>query len=400
MGDFTSGRLVYQQYRGNPRGRGHSGLFLFDIASGARSKVPEVNSRQWEYWPSTSGSWLLFARWNPNKEVRRVFLYNLDTGERRVLDRTRGRNAFLGPGQVNGNFAVWYACRPRCDVFRYDIASRAETMIENPGSYQRAPSVTPGGTAYFSRGGKRCGTSVSLVRAPAQGAQEVLVKLQKGLDIGDTYAHGPPDGSSEVYYERNVCGRAAASDIYKVRETSLATLTVQVAGPGTVISSPGGINCSPDCAEDYETGTAVTLAAHPASGHSFVGWGGACSGTDPCQLTMDASKEVTATFLASGSFTVRKDTDPPRDRSFEFETNPDVSSGRFMLADDGERTFTRLATRSYSVTELIEGNWQLQGVRCIGGGTDTQEEQPGPTATIALDPGESIRCTFFNERDR
>jgi hypothetical protein len=399
MGDFASGRLVFQQYRGNPRRRGHSGLFLFDISTGARSKVPEVNSRQWEYWPSTSGAWLLFARWNPNKEVRRLFLYNLDTGERRILDRTKGKNAFLGPGQVNGNYATWYVCRPRCDVFRYDIGTRAEVMIENPGLFQRAPSVTPGGTVYFSRGGKRCGTSVSLVRAPVQGPQEVLVKLQKGLDIGDTYAHGPPDGSSEVYYERNVCGRAAASDIYKVRETSLATLTVQLAGSGTVISSPGGINCPPDCAEDYEVGTVVTLAAHPAEGYSFAGWSGACTGTAPCQVTMNSSKEVTATFLAAGSFTVRKETSPPRERSFTFETSPNVSGGPFTLIDDGSRTFAGLATRSYSVTEVTEDNWQLQGVSCTGGGSDTQEQQSGPTATIGLDPGESILCTFFNQRN-
>jgi hypothetical protein len=400
MGDFTSGHLVYQQYRGNPRGHGRSGLFLFDIASGARTKVPEVNTRQWEYWPSTSGAWLLFARWNPNKEVRRLFLHNLDTGERRILDRTKGRNAFLGPGQVNGNYAVWYACRPRCDVFRHDIGSRAEAMIDNPGAFQRAPSVTPGGTVYFSRGGKRCGTSVSLVRASVPGAQEVLVELQKGLDIGDTYAHGQPDGSREVYYERNVCGRAAASDIYKVRETSLATLTVQLAGPGTVISSPGGINCPPDCAEDYEAGTVVTLAAHPASGHSFAGWGGACTGTEPCQLTMDASKEVTATFVESGSITVRKETDPSgASRGFTFEINPNVSGGPFTLADDGARTFTGLATRSYDITEQRPGDgWRLRGINCTGGGSDTQEQiESGRTVTIGLDPGEDVVCTFVNE---
>jgi uncharacterized repeat protein (TIGR02543 family) len=398
MGDFTAGRLVYQQYRGNPRGRGRSGLHLFDIASGARSKVPEVNSRQWEYWPSTSGAWILFARWNPNKEVRRLFLYNLDTGERRILDRTKGRNAFLGPGQVNGNYAVWYACRPRCDVFRYDIAARAETMIANPGLFQRAPSVTSGGTVYFSRGGKRCGTSVSLVRAPVQGAQEELVKLQKGLDIGDTYAHALPDGTSEVYYERNVCGRVAASDIYKVLETSLATLRVNVEGSGTVISSPGGINCPPDCAEDYALGTTVTLGAHEAPDYDFAGWSGACTETAPCNVTMDASKEVTAHFVESGSITVRKTISSGDPRSFTFRTDPNISGGPFSLGQDGERTFLGLPTRSYRVTEVREDGWSVD-ITCLGGGTDTQQQQDGRTATVALDPGEAIRCTFVNEEN-
>jgi List-Bact-rpt repeat protein len=301
MGDFIGGRLVYQQYRGNPARRGRSGLFFFDISSGSRSKVAGVNSRQWEYWPSSSGGWLLFARWNPRTNVRRLILHNFDSGEQRVLDKIKGKKAFLGPGQVNGNYAVWYVCRPRCEVLRYDIAARTEATISNPGFYQRAPSVTSGGTVYFSRGGRRCGTSVSLVRDSLQGPQQVLVQLQTGLDIADTYAHGEPSGSTEVYYERNVCGRAAASDIYKVRETSLATLTVQVVeGQGTVISSAGGINCGSDCAEDYEVGTEVTLAALPSEGYRFDEWGGACGGEAPCLLIMDSSKEVTATFREGG----------------------------------------------------------------------------------------------------
>jgi beta-lactam-binding protein with PASTA domain len=40
----------------------------------------------------------------------------------------------------------------------------------------------------------------------------------------------------------------------------------------------------------------VTLAASPASGSSFTGWTGACSGTGTCTVTMDAAKSVTATF--------------------------------------------------------------------------------------------------------
>jgi hypothetical protein len=399
MGDFAGGRLVYQQYRGNPRRRGRSDLFLFDLSSQARSKVPDVNGRRWEYWPSSSGAWLLFGRWNPDRNIRRLFLHNLDTGERRILDKIKGKNSFLGPGQVNGNYAAWYVCRPRCDVFRYDIAERTETLVSNPGSDQRAPSVTPGGTVYFSRGGKRCGSSVTLVRDSIQGPQQVLVQLQKGLDIADTYAHAQQNGSTEVYYERNVCGREAGSDIYKVRETSLATLTVHLGGEGTVLSSPGGINCGTDCAEDYEVGTAVTLAAHPSPGQVFVGWGGACSGTAPCQLTMDSSKEVTAAFSPLGSITVRKETDPPAQGVFTFLTSPSLSGGLFQLTDNGSQTFAGLPSRSYSVTELEVEDWNLEAITCSGGGGNTQAQQSGPTATIGLDPGESVVCSFFNEED-
>jgi hypothetical protein len=79
-----------------------------------------------------------------------------------------------------------------------------------------------------------------------------------------------------------------------------ATLTVAFAGSGTgtVLSSPAGIHCGGDCSEVYAIGATVTLAAFPATGVLFSGWGGACAGQiDPCTLTMTADQSVTATFM-------------------------------------------------------------------------------------------------------
>lgn len=67
-------------------------------------------------------------------------------------------------------------------------------------------------------------------------------------------------------------------------------------GSGTLTSSPAGINCGATCSASFAQGTSVTLNASPASGSVFAGWGGACSGTGSCTLTMDAAKSVSATF--------------------------------------------------------------------------------------------------------
>lgn len=68
-------------------------------------------------------------------------------------------------------------------------------------------------------------------------------------------------------------------------------------GSGTVTSVPAGIDCGGDCTENYDSGTEVKLTAIPASGSTFAGWGGACTGTtSECQVTMDQAKSVTATF--------------------------------------------------------------------------------------------------------
>ena len=84
------------------------------------------------------------------------------------------------------------------------------------------------------------------------------------------------------------------------------TLAVSTTGTGggTVTSTPPGITCPGDCTADYDDGTGVTLIASAASGSLFGGWGGACSGTGSCALTMDGDKTVTATFTVERSTSV------------------------------------------------------------------------------------------------
>ena len=76
------------------------------------------------------------------------------------------------------------------------------------------------------------------------------------------------------------------------------TLTVSKSGSGsgTVTSSVGAVNCGAVCSADFDAGTSVTLTAVAASGSTFTGWSGACTGSSSCTVTMDAAKTVTAAF--------------------------------------------------------------------------------------------------------
>ncbi|QTA85446.1 YbhB/YbcL family Raf kinase inhibitor-like protein [Desulfonema magnum] len=80
--------------------------------------------------------------------------------------------------------------------------------------------------------------------------------------------------------------------------TQQHTLTVEKhgTGSGTVSGEPAGISCGDDCSEDYDEDTEITLTATPDENAAFSGWGGACSGTDACVVTMDQAQTVTATF--------------------------------------------------------------------------------------------------------
>jgi hypothetical protein len=76
----------------------------------------------------------------------------------------------------------------------------------------------------------------------------------------------------------------------------LWTLTINRTGvgAGTVNSNPSGISCNPDCTQDYDDNTTVTLTT---SGGVFLGWSGeGCSGMGSCVVTMTQARNVTATF--------------------------------------------------------------------------------------------------------
>uniref|UniRef100_UPI0025CF7644 S8 family serine peptidase n=1 Tax=Thiocapsa sp. TaxID=2024551 RepID=UPI0025CF7644 len=77
-------------------------------------------------------------------------------------------------------------------------------------------------------------------------------------------------------------------------------LTVRKAGLGTVRSSPPGIDCGATCSARFARNTSVALTALPATGYTFSGWSGNCSGTaTTCTLSMNTDKSVTATFVDS-----------------------------------------------------------------------------------------------------
>jgi Domain of unknown function (DUF4082)/Galactose oxidase-like, Early set domain/Divergent InlB B-repeat domain/Kelch motif len=96
----------------------------------------------------------------------------------------------------------------------------------------------------------------------------------------------------------NPGGAASNAVAFTVTSPPSFTLTVSKTGGGggTVKSAPTGINCGGDCSQSYSSGTAVTLTATPNKTSVFDGWSGACSGTGPCTVTMNANNSVTANF--------------------------------------------------------------------------------------------------------
>jgi RHS repeat-associated protein/uncharacterized repeat protein (TIGR02543 family) len=86
---------------------------------------------------------------------------------------------------------------------------------------------------------------------------------------------------------------------------SVATLG---SGTGTVTSSPAGIDCGTVCRADFAPNTVVTLTASPASGSTFGGWSGTCTGhATSCTVALDQARSVSATFSAPAVTTYQYD---------------------------------------------------------------------------------------------
>ena len=81
-------------------------------------------------------------------------------------------------------------------------------------------------------------------------------------------------------------------------EQHLLKVTKAGSGAGTVTSSPAGINCGAGCEASFNHGTLVKLSGSPEAGSQAVVWTGCdtVNGSNQCEVTISAAKEVTATF--------------------------------------------------------------------------------------------------------
>jgi dienelactone hydrolase len=93
------------------------------------------------------------------------------------------------------------------------------------------------------------------------------------------------------------CGDGGGGVVEPTARSFSLLITKAGSGTGTVTSSPAGIDCGNVCAADFSEGTVVTLTAGAPTGSAFIAWSGACSGREPCQVTMSRAQAVTAEFV-------------------------------------------------------------------------------------------------------
>jgi hypothetical protein len=121
------------------------------------------------------------------------------------------------------------------------------------------------------------------------------------------------------------------------------SLTASVAGTGRGAVMGTGVDCGLVCTASYAFDASVTVTASAASGSTFAGWSGACTGTAPgCTLSMGTDQAVTATFTGG-----------PGDPAVSINANGG-STGTF-LADTYSSGGNFWATRNTIDLSLLSG---------------------------------------------
>ncbi|CAN5778776.1 hypothetical protein BH11MYX3_BH11MYX3_01920 [soil metagenome] len=237
-------------------------------------------------------------------------------------------------------------------------------------------------TLFVTRGGNGTGTVTS---SPAG--------ISCGADCSETYVANqmitltaaPSTGSTFTGWSGGGCsgtGTCVVTMTAAITVTATFTLTTHALtvtragnGSGAVTSNPAGIACGADCSETYNYGTMVTLTATPSTGSTFTTWGGACTGTGPCVVTMTQASAVTATFtLDTHALTVSK-----LGTGAGLVTGTGISCG----ADCGEilNYGTMVTLTATASTGSTFAGWSGA---CAGGGT----------CTVTMDMARSVTATF------
>mgnify|MGYP001035415239 CR=1 FL=1 len=193
-----------------------------------------------------------------------------------------------------------------------------DTYMRNLERHGASPSAYTSMTDGQRSAANESGPDLHWIGANVKSATSILSEGKNG-DHAIIYAPSPKEsGSSVSHWDKSMAPNQMMEPTYTgpihtpglelalfkdIGWTIIGNYTLNVSknGSGSISSSPSGINCGNTCSSSYTSGTQVSLYATPASGYTFNGWSGNCSGNGACTVTMDSNKSITANFAVDTS---------------------------------------------------------------------------------------------------
>jgi sugar lactone lactonase YvrE len=254
-----------------------SGTYAYGVAVDGKGNV---------YIPDRSGSAPYFNADNTNNQVI-------------VVNRSQPPSLSYGPTNVGTSTSPQSVALQNIGNQTLDAISPG-LMLTDTSDFSQVPgSGTPADcvTTFSLVPGAACNLSVEF-------DPQSSGTINASAEFFDNALNNPLSSQSILL---NGTGVAVAPPNYTL------TVTETGSGPGGVTSGDGSITCpyangsfAGMCSQSYASGTGVTLTATPTGTATFLGWGGACSGTNPtCTVTMSSAMNVSASFSqAFGSVNV------------------------------------------------------------------------------------------------
>src|SRR6267143_785937 len=236
------------------------------------------------------------------------------------------------------------------------------------------------------------GNTVSVLLGNGNGTFQVAQNFQTGIGVAGVAVGAFTRSGRQDLATANYNAGTVSVLLNTTPPASGYVLTVNKAGTGsgTVTSSdtPPSISCGPTCATasaSYASGTVVTLTASPASGSTFAGWSGGCTGTGPCTVTMNAPTTVAATFT-------------PQTTTFTLTVNKAGTGSGTVTSSDTPPSISCGPTCATASASYPSGTTVSLTASAASGSTFASwsgcDITSGTTCTVTMSAAKSVTATF------
>jgi sugar lactone lactonase YvrE len=264
----------------------------------------DLNGKYLDQWGTPGDANGQFADIQGMAVDKSGYLYVMDSANNRI-QKFDGNGKYLTQwgtgGKGDGEFSSpsFHAFDNAGNIFVTDTGNNRVQKFSYSPAFNRTLTIskTGNGAIVSDPPGIDCGTNCS---ASFQNGTSVTLTATAADGFRFSGWGGACTGTGKCVLTMDAAKDASATFVDS-QAPATVSLTVSKSGNGTVTSTPVGINCGTACSASFDTGTSVTLSAAPAAGYKFSGWGGVCSGTGPCVVTMDSAKSASATFVDSQS---------------------------------------------------------------------------------------------------
>ena len=284
----------------------------------------------------------------------------------------------LHPSATTGTFKEWGGACSGSGTCKVTMSAAKSVTAKFVKTYKLtvAKTGTGSGTVTSSPAGISCGTGAACEHEYEESTEVTLSQVAaSGSEFKEWSGACTGSGACKVTMTeaKNV---SAKFDLIPKPNYKL-TVSKLVGGSGTITSTPSGINCGATCEHEYEEGTEVELHASATTG-TFKEWGGACSGSGTCKVTMSTAKSVTAKFTRSYKLSVVK----TGTGSGKITSSPaGISCGASCEAEYEEGTEVTLSPEAATGDEFIE--W---GGACTGSGACKVTMSSAKSVSARLEP--------------